>query len=218
MCTKPQAACTASVCRWRMRCRNAWRSRSRANRRSTAWHSSAASRRASWRRPGARRTGAAPRCASVPIRRFSARARISVPSASSKWRARRPTSTAASRSAGRARRNCCAATTCPRRRRSTSRRASRIISVRSLTARRWCIPTSSPAAPARPASMAAPNGRSPGLPTWMAFSHPIATPSRRRTAAPMNWDCAAPSPKASRITPSAWARASARHRSPRTTS
>ena len=40
---------------------------------STAWRSSAASRRASWRKPAARRTGAAPKCASSPTRRSSGR-------------------------------------------------------------------------------------------------------------------------------------------------
>ena len=57
-------------------------------------------------------------------------------------------------------------------------------------ARRWCIPTSSPAAPARSAPTARCNGRWRGPPTPTASSTPIATPSRRRTAAPMNPACA----------------------------
>ena len=44
-----------------MRCPSAWRSRSRASSSSTGWRSSAASRRASWKRPAARPTGAAPK-------------------------------------------------------------------------------------------------------------------------------------------------------------
>ncbi len=97
---------------------SAWRSRSRASRRSTAWCSSAASRRASWKRSAARPTAAAPRSASGPTRRSSARRRISGRSASSRCRAPRPICSAASRSAGRAPRSSCAASrTCPRRRR-----------------------------------------------------------------------------------------------------
>ena len=42
----------------------------------------------------------------------------------------------------------------------------------------------------RPARMAPRNGRWPGPPTPTAFSTPIATPSRRPTAAPMNPACA----------------------------
>ena len=61
---------------------------------------------------------------------------------------------------------------------------------RASPARRWCIPTSSPARPARPAATAPSNGRSPGPPTPTASSTPIATPSRRRTAARMNPACA----------------------------
>ena len=69
----------------------------------------------------ARRTGAAPRCASSPTRRFSAPRRSSSPSACSRWRARRPICSAASKSAGPATRSCStASTTCRRRRRSIS--------------------------------------------------------------------------------------------------
>ena len=57
-------------------------------------------------------------------------------------------------------------------------------------ARRWFIPTSSPAMPARPARTARPNGRSAGPSMPMASSSHTATRSRRRTAAPMNPGCA----------------------------
>ena len=53
------AACTASASRSPTRCPSAWRSRSRASSSSTAWPSSAASRRANWKKPAARPTGAA---------------------------------------------------------------------------------------------------------------------------------------------------------------
>ncbi len=81
-----------------------------------AWCSSAAFRKASWRKPAACRTAAAPRSASAPTRRFSGRRPPSSPSACSRWRAPRPTSTPASRSAGTARRSCCAASTTSRKR------------------------------------------------------------------------------------------------------
>ena len=67
-----QAACTASASRSPMHCPSAWKSRSRASRRSTGWFSSAASRRAS-SRSGRGQTGAAPRCGSGPTRRSSER-------------------------------------------------------------------------------------------------------------------------------------------------
>ena len=57
------------------------------------------------------------------------------------------------------------------------------LSRRDLVGRDARRPTSSPAAPARPARMAARNGRWPGPPTPTASSTPTATPSRRRTAA-----------------------------------
>ena len=57
-------------------------------------------------------------------------------------------------------------------------------------ARRWFIPTSSPAAPGKPARTAPCNGPWPGPPMPTAFSTPTATPFRRRTAAPTNPACA----------------------------
>ena len=72
----------------------------------------------------------------------------------------RPICSAASRSAGTAPRNCSRTSRTFRRRRpSTSPRGSRIIWLKACKARRWSIPTSSPAAPARPARTAPPNGR-----------------------------------------------------------
>ena len=69
----------------------------------------------------ARRTGAAPRCASSPTRRSSAPRPRSSRSACSRWRARRPICSAASKSAGPATRRCSqASTTCRSRRRSIS--------------------------------------------------------------------------------------------------
>ena len=82
--TRPRAACMASASRSPTPCPTTWRSRSRAARSSTGWCSSAASRRASCRTPARRRTAAAPRCASIPIRKSSARRRISSPSACSR--------------------------------------------------------------------------------------------------------------------------------------
>ena len=108
-------------------------------------------------------------------------------------------------------------TTCRRKRPSISRRGSRIISRPPSTARRWCIPTFSPASRRRRAATARSNGRSASSPTPIRSCRPTATPSRRRTAAPTSWGCAAPSPRASRITPSAPTRASAPPRSPATT-
>ena len=71
--------------------------------------------------PAARRTGAAPRCASSPIPKSSGRRLHSSPSACSRWRARRPISMAASKFAGTATRRCSKASrTCPRRPRSIS--------------------------------------------------------------------------------------------------
>ena len=97
------------------------------------------------------------------------------------------------------------------------RRAQGLSRRRRSPARRWCIRTSSPAARARPARMAPCNGRWPGPPTPTASSTPTATPSRRPTAARMNPACAPRCCAASRTTPSASARASARPRSPATT-
>ena len=139
-----------------------------------------------------RPTGAAPRCASGPIPTSSARRRISSRSASSRWRAPRPICSAASRSAGPAPRSSCAASrTCRSRRPSISPTGSRSICPRPSTAPRWCIPTSSPAAPARSASTARRNGRWRGPPTATASSPPTATRSRRRTAARTSRACAA---------------------------
>ena len=67
------------------------------------------------------------------------------------------------------------------------------------------------------ARMARRNGRWPGPPTPTASSTPIATPFRRRTAAPTSPACAPRCCAASRTTPSAPARASAPPRSPATT-
>ena len=78
------AACTASASRSPTRCPSAWRSRSRASRRSTAWRSSAASRRASWKKSAARPTGAAPKFVSGPIRKSSDPRPPSRPSACSR--------------------------------------------------------------------------------------------------------------------------------------
>ena len=64
-CMRLRAGCTASASRSPMRCRSAWKSRSRASRRSIGWRSRAASPRASWKRSGVLPIGAAPRCASV---------------------------------------------------------------------------------------------------------------------------------------------------------
>ena len=191
--TRPRAACTASASRSPTRCPSAWRSRSRASRRSTAWRSSAASRRASWRRSAARPTGAAPRCASGPIPEiFGAKAH---------FRPERVFKMARSKaylfggveirwscakellhgvadvpekatfhfadglkdylSARHQRRDAGASRHLHRQRRQDRRR----------TARR--------------------NGRWPGPPTPTASSPPIATPSRRRTAARTSPACAA---------------------------
>src|SRR5437763_846361 len=65
---RPPAASTGSAFPSPTPFPSAWRSRSRANRRYTGWCSSAASRRASWRRSDAFQTDAAPRSASVPTR------------------------------------------------------------------------------------------------------------------------------------------------------
>ena len=167
------------------------RGRARADALSHGVRARQAERQAGKARPR-RPTGAAPRCASSPTRRFSAPRRISSPSASSRWRAPRPTCSAASRSAGPAPRSSCAASrTCRSRPPSISPTASRTISRRRSTAPRWSIPTSSPAPPARPAATARSNGRWPGPPTPTASSPPTATPSRRRTAAPTSRACAA---------------------------
>ena len=151
--TRPRAACTASASRSSTRCPSAWRSRSRASRRSTAWCSSAASRRASWRSSAARPTGAAPRCASSPIPQiFGAKAQ---------FKPERIFKMARSKAylfGGVEIRWSCAKELLQRRRGRAGagdlpfrRRAQGLSHRGHQRRRRWCIPTSSPAAPARSA-------------------------------------------------------------------
>ena len=92
------------------------------------------------------RTGAAPRCASSPTRRSSARAPPSSRRACSAWRARRPTCSAASRSAGSARQSLITDDTPAEGRPSISPAASRSTWKPPSTARRASPRTSSPAA------------------------------------------------------------------------
>ena len=162
-----------------------------------------------------RRTGAAPKCASSRTRRFSARARISSRRGSSAWRARKPISSAASKSAGIARRELLEAgerrpgrggVPFPRRPQGLSR-------ARTSRARNWSPSRFLPARSKSPAAMARSNGRWPGSPTTTASSIPIATRSRRPTAARMKRACARRCCAGSRIMPSASARPSARRRS-----
>ena len=111
-----------------------------------------------------------------------------------------------------------ASRTCPKRRPSISPTASRIIwpsaRRRDAGASRHFHRQRRQDRRARRGAM----GGRPGPPTPTAFSIPTATPSRRPTAAPMNPGCARRCCAASRITPSAAARASAPPPSPATTS
>ena len=149
------------------------------------------SRRAKSRSSARSTTAAAPRCASSPIRRFSARTRASSPSrlfrmARSKaylfggveirWK----TDPLEPQGQGHAGKGDAAF---PRRPQGLPRRAPR----RHTRA--------SPTRPSRakspsPAAMARWNGRSPGSAARTASRPPTATPSRPMTAAPTNWACA----------------------------
>ena len=191
--------------------RDGSRSRSRATRHSTGRCSPAACRRASSRRSGACTTGAAPRCASVPTRRSSARRRASSRGACSRWRARRPIS-----SAGVEIRWRCAPALARRARERPGRgelplpeRPQGLSRAARSTARSSSPTRSSPARSRSPAATARSNGRSPGWRPRTASPPPTATPSRRRTAARTRAACASRSCAACASMPSGSARQSA---------
>ena len=185
----PRAGCTASASRWSTRCPRKPLSKWRVTRRCTDRLSRGARRGRGWKIWAARPTGAAPRSASCPMSKFSARARPSSPSGCSRSRGRRRFSMRASKSAGNARPRSLPKT-CPRRRYFSFPAACPIIlpsNYRDVSA----PPRSfSRASRILPMAKAAWNGRSPGRSGPKARSTGIATPSRPMPAARTSRGCA----------------------------